>query len=120
MGVGSADHDVSLQSSVSDLTADVSVGGTDDHPVLGGVVLVLVLDDQTLAGEVVSPALSPGQQVAPAFKVVVAAAALESGEFTPQSVIPGPQTYTLPGTSTKVRNASRTACSPIRPRGAGR
>ena len=46
------------------------------------------------------------------FKVVVAAAALESGEFTPQSVIPGPETYTLPGTSTKVRNASRTACSP--------
>jgi peptidoglycan glycosyltransferase len=46
------------------------------------------------------------------FKVVVAAAALESGQFTPQTVIPGPASYTLPGTSTQLRNASRTACSP--------
>lgn len=46
------------------------------------------------------------------FKVVVAAAALESGDFTPQSVIPGPATYTLPGTSVELNNASRTACSP--------
>jgi penicillin-binding protein A len=46
------------------------------------------------------------------FKVVVAAAALESGKFTPQTVIPGPATYTLPGTSTQLPNASRTACSP--------
>ena len=58
MGVGSADHDVSLQSGVSDLTADVSVGGTDDHPVLGGVVLVLVLDTETFSGEVVGLSLS--------------------------------------------------------------
>ncbi len=46
------------------------------------------------------------------FKVVVAAAALESGQFTPQTVIPGPAVYTLPGSSTQLRNASRTACSP--------
>ncbi len=45
------------------------------------------------------------------FKVVVAAAALESGRFTPQTVIPGPITYTLPGTNTQLQNASRTACS---------
>merc|ERR1740123_1743556 len=32
---------------------DVSVGASDNQPVLGGVVFVLVLDDQTLAGVVV-------------------------------------------------------------------
>jgi peptidoglycan glycosyltransferase len=46
------------------------------------------------------------------FKVVVAAAALESGRFTPSSIVPGPATYTLPGTDTVVRNASRTPCAP--------
>ncbi len=46
------------------------------------------------------------------FKIVTAAAALESGQFTPQSVIPGPARYTLPGTTTQLRNASGTACGP--------
>ena len=46
------------------------------------------------------------------FKVVTAAAALESGRFTPQTVIPGPRTYTLPGTTTQMNNASRTECGP--------
>ncbi|MDP4014242.1 MAG: penicillin-binding transpeptidase domain-containing protein [Candidatus Nanopelagicales bacterium] len=46
------------------------------------------------------------------FKVVVSAAALESGRFTPDTVIPGPAAFTLPGTTTKVRNASRAACGP--------
>lgn len=41
------------QRSVSspDLAADVPVGEPDDQPVLGGVVLVLVLNDQAFAGE---------------------------------------------------------------------
>ncbi len=46
------------------------------------------------------------------FKIVVAAAALESGRFTPQTVIPGPAEYVLPGTETVLRNASRTECGP--------
>lgn len=33
----------------SDLAADVPVGEADDQPVLGGVVLVLVLNNQALA-----------------------------------------------------------------------
>merc|ERR1719238_2578860 len=57
--VGSTDNDVSLQPGVRDLAAHIGVGGADDHPVLGGVVLVLVLDDETLAGKVVGPALPP-------------------------------------------------------------
>ena len=58
MGVGSTDDDVSLQPSVSDLAADVSVRDTDDHAVLGSVVFVLGLDDQTLPGIVVGLALA--------------------------------------------------------------
>ncbi len=40
--------------SVTDLAADVPVGEPDNHPVLGCVVLVLVLHDQALAGEIIS------------------------------------------------------------------
>jgi peptidoglycan glycosyltransferase len=47
------------------------------------------------------------------FKVVVTAAALESGQYTPQSVIPCPATYTLPGTTTKIRNAGGEALGDI-------
>ena len=46
------------------------------------------------------------------YKVVVAAAALESGRFTPSSVLPGPATYTLPGTSTQMRNQFDGPCGP--------
>jgi peptidoglycan glycosyltransferase len=44
------------------------------------------------------------------FKVVTAAAALESGRFTPESVLPGPQTYTLPGTNVELPNWTGTEC----------
>lgn len=36
------------------LTDDVPVGEADNHPVLGGIIFVLVLDDQAFAGKVVS------------------------------------------------------------------
>ena len=59
MAVRSADDDVPLEPGVSDLAGDVGVGAADNQPVLGGVVFVLVLDDQTLAGVVVGSSLSP-------------------------------------------------------------
>ncbi|WP_369140222.1 peptidoglycan D,D-transpeptidase FtsI family protein [Modestobacter versicolor] len=46
------------------------------------------------------------------FKVIVSAAALAGGEYTPQTVVPAPQDYTLPGTSTQLRNFGDEACSP--------
>ena len=46
------------------------------------------------------------------FKVVTAAAALESGRFTPDSVIPGPATYQLPGSSTELPNWFDGPCGP--------
>jgi peptidoglycan glycosyltransferase len=44
------------------------------------------------------------------FKLVVAAAALESGDYTPESELPNPRTYTLPNTTTKISNAGRSNC----------
>ena len=44
------------------------------------------------------------------FKLVVAAAAFESGEYTPESVLPNPQYYTLPGTTTKITNSGEGKC----------
>ncbi|MCC2032822.1 peptidoglycan D,D-transpeptidase FtsI family protein [Microbacterium allomyrinae] len=44
------------------------------------------------------------------FKLVVASAALASGEYTPQSALPNPATYQLPQSSSVVHNASGGAC----------
>jgi penicillin-binding protein A len=45
------------------------------------------------------------------FKVVVSAAALSTGEYTPDTVIPAPDTLTLPGTSTELENFGGSSCS---------
>ena len=46
------------------------------------------------------------------FKIVTAAAALASGRFTPDSVLPGPRAYNLPNSSKKIRNWNGQACGP--------
>jgi penicillin-binding protein A len=45
------------------------------------------------------------------FKVIVSAAALASGEYTPDTVVPAPQQLTLPGTTTQLKNFGDEACS---------
>lgn len=44
------------------------------------------------------------------FKVLVAAAAYATGEWTPESTLPNPARYTLPGSSSQVSNASGGTC----------
>ncbi|GAA1466981.1 peptidoglycan D,D-transpeptidase FtsI family protein [Microbacterium thalassium] len=44
------------------------------------------------------------------FKLVTASAALASGEYTPESTLPNPATYTLPGSTTAIRNAGGGTC----------
>ena len=44
------------------------------------------------------------------FKLVVTAAALESGDFTPESTFPNVQSYTPPGTTSAVTNSGRGLC----------
>lgn len=46
------------------------------------------------------------------FKLVTAAAALASGRFTPDTLIPGPRTYQLPLSTKKIRNWNGQACGP--------
>eukprot|EP01137_Pigoraptor_chileana_P005004 Opistho-2@47464 len=56
--VGSRKNDITLDLGIGDLADDRLVGEADDKAVLGRVVLVLVLDNQALAGIVVRLALS--------------------------------------------------------------
>lgn len=44
------------------------------------------------------------------FKLVVVAAALESGQYTPDSEFPNPLTFQLPGTDTVIRNSGGDDC----------
>ncbi|MFC6356315.1 peptidoglycan D,D-transpeptidase FtsI family protein [Luethyella okanaganae] len=44
------------------------------------------------------------------FKLVVVAAALESGRYTPDSEFPNPGTFQLPGTNTVIRNTEGGSC----------
>ena len=44
------------------------------------------------------------------FKLIVAAAAFESGEYTPQSKLPNPKSYILPGTTTAITNSGEGRC----------
>lgn len=58
MRVSGAHDAISLNASVSDLTGDVAVAEAHDQTVLGSVVLVLILEDKTLASLVVGSALT--------------------------------------------------------------
>ncbi|MFM8895863.1 MAG: penicillin-binding transpeptidase domain-containing protein [Actinomycetales bacterium] len=46
------------------------------------------------------------------FKLVTTAAALASGRFTADTVIPGPATYRLPNSTKEIRNWNRQPCGP--------
>ncbi len=46
------------------------------------------------------------------FKVVTAAAALESGRYAPDSVVPGPAVLDVPQTSADIHNSNGRACGP--------
>ncbi|WP_221584653.1 penicillin-binding transpeptidase domain-containing protein [Microbacterium sp. G2-8] len=60
------------------------------------------LQNRAIAGDTYSPGST--------FKLVVASAALESGDYTPESTFDNTVAYTLPGTSTEVFNATRGTC----------
>lgn len=64
-------------------------------------------DPDPRSNQATSQRYSPGS----IFKVVVSAAALEDG-YTPETVVPAPQTFQLPGTTTDLTNFNGSACSP--------
>lgn len=63
--------------------------------------------DRPLVNRAIAGDLNPPGST---FKLVVAAAALASGEYTMESTLPNPASYTLPGTTTSVQNAWGGTC----------
>jgi peptidoglycan glycosyltransferase len=62
------------------------------------------LSNRAIAGDLNPPGST--------FKLVVASAALASGEWTAQSTLPNPASYVLPGSNTSIVNASGGTCGP--------
>lgn len=58
VGVSGSQTDIMIHIGREDLSDDILVGDTDNVSVLRGLVLVLVLDDQTLTGVVISLSLT--------------------------------------------------------------
>jgi peptidoglycan glycosyltransferase len=65
------------------------------------------LTDDQLTNQAISERYSPGS----IFKVIVSAAALASGKYTPETPVPAPDVLTLPGTSTTMKNFGGESCN---------
>jgi peptidoglycan glycosyltransferase len=65
------------------------------------------LGEAELRNHAISDRYPPGS----IFKVVVAAAALASGDYTPETTVPAPDVLTLPNTSTTLRNFDDSSCN---------
>ncbi|MCU1570251.1 MAG: Cell division protein FtsI [Naasia sp.] len=66
-------------------------------------------DGQPLENRAIAGNLNPPGSV---FKLVVSAAAIESGKFTPDSAFPNPAEFPLPGSTSLVLNADGAPCGP--------
>ncbi|WP_349826614.1 peptidoglycan D,D-transpeptidase FtsI family protein [Brevibacterium litoralis] len=108
---------VALDPSTGDVLAMVSTPGWDpndlavhDSTAATEAYDALVEDeDDPLYNRAIAGNLYPPGST---FKLVTAAAALESGDYSADSVLPGPATLDLPQTSATISNSNRAACGP--------
>lgn len=89
---------------------DTNLLATHDADAANSVYDQLVADpNKPLSNRAIAGDLNPPGST---FKIVVAAAAFASGDWTPQSTLPNPARYKLPGSENQVSNASGTTCGP--------
>ncbi|MDQ0727479.1 penicillin-binding protein 2 [Microbacterium sp. W4I20] len=87
---------------------DTNLLATHDADAANSVYDELLADpDKPLSNRAIAGDLNPPGST---FKIVVAAAAFASGDWTPQSTLPNPARYKLPGSENQVSNASGTTC----------
>jgi peptidoglycan glycosyltransferase len=93
---------------VSKPTFDPNVlAGTDTEQVIATYEALLDDPNDPLVNRAIAGDLNPPGST---FKLVVAAAALESGQYTPDSEFPNPPSLQLPGTSSTIGNAEGGTC----------
>jgi len=86
---------------------DANLLSTHDVSAAGANYQKLITDKGApLINRAVDGLYAPGS----VFKLVVAAAAFESGKYTPDSLLPNQRQYTLPGTSTVITNSGESNC----------
>ncbi|MCR2800526.1 penicillin-binding protein 2 [Microbacterium sp. zg-Y818] len=93
--VSSPSYDTNLLASHDTAAVEAAYTALEDDP-------LKPLDNRAIAGNLNPPGST--------FKLVVASAALSTGEWTAQSTLPNPATYTLPQSSSIVRNAGGGTC----------
>lgn len=106
---------VALDPKTGDVLAMVSSPGWNPNPIashdrdeaLGAYERLIADDDNPAYNRAIGGNLYPPGST---FKLVTAAAALESGEYTPDSQLPGPATLDLPQTSATISNSGGGAC----------
>jgi peptidoglycan glycosyltransferase len=109
---GQAGAVVAIRPATGEVLAMASYPGFDPNLLLGADAAQqwqVLLDDpaRPLSDRATRELYPPGST----FKVVVASAALESGEAAPETAFPDPATFPLPGSTAVVSNAGGGACN---------
>ncbi|MCL2466015.1 MAG: penicillin-binding transpeptidase domain-containing protein [Micrococcales bacterium] len=107
---------VAIEPSTGRILALVSTPGFDPNPLASHDVDAAVAAHTTLTGAPGNPlrnkAYAERYYPGSTFTVITAAAALESGEYSPETLLYGPQVLDLPQTVATMKNPSGAACDP--------
>lgn len=106
---------VAIEPSTGKILAMVSKGSYDPNQLASHDRTAVLKAYNTLINDSSQPLINRAIQgdlyfPGSTFKLVVAAAAFESGDYTKDSKLPNPASLTLPGSSSKINNAEGGAC----------